>query len=866
MFKQGDDPIDAINKMMSFLSTFISSRFPTTNNQLRNSSNPRQQATIHDGRVTVQPVQKRQSLFAAGTSRTRANISGICRNNLGQQRVVKCLNCQGEGHMTRQCPKLKRKRDATWFRIITTPNKVPLREPIPLEVVAQESVVTNVYTRRPKYLDFGCSKNMTRDHSQLTNLVHKFLSTVKFGNDQIAKITSINGKKYILVIVDYSEFTWVKFIASKDEASDFIIKFLKMIQVRLNTPVKNIRTDNGTEFVNQTLRSYYESVGISHKISVARSLQQNGIVERQNRAFVKAAQTIDDWDRLFQPMFDEYFNPPTIAVSLVPVVVTPRTIDLASSLVSTSIDQDAPSTSIYHHKNKNMPKWLAIIFDSNSVIILKARMKPKEPAYQVALDALALTACYLAFLVTAEVSVIYMHQFWATEDLAYQIDNIDSKKQDKMFFLRFTKIIIHYFLKKDKSISVRNKMFMHTNHDDSLLGTMRFVSRHADTQVYGAIIPKAMTDQALLDSIAYKTYYAISSGAEPPKLRKSQKKSDLAISYEESPFKKKYVKAKKVVAVKPKPTKKKASVKADRGKDEGTGTKPGVSDVPKYDSKNEKESWGDSGEEDDDDENDSKGENDNDANDDHNQEDDDTYDDNEETDKKIDDEETMDEEEDDEVTKELYNDVNVNLGNRDADMIDPNQVQSSSVFLEFTSKLLNLENPSLADNEIASLMETTVLHKEPRSYTSYLYTVPVTATPDVTSVFTTTIHPSPPFFNPLPQQATPTLTPTTSEATTSFPSLSDFSSLFTLNDRVTNLEKDLSEIKQVDEYAQALSSILAIVDCYINNKLGETVQKAIVEHNLESREEAQAEKRDYIDTINSSIRAILKEEVNTQLS
>ncbi|GKB93272.1 retrovirus-related pol polyprotein from transposon TNT 1-94 [Tanacetum coccineum] len=76
------------------------------------------------------------------------------------------------------------------------------------------------------------------------------------------RLASVNGKKYILVIVDdYSRFTWVKFLASKDEAPDFIIKFLKMIQVRLNATVRNIRTDNGIEFVNQTLRSYYESVG-----------------------------------------------------------------------------------------------------------------------------------------------------------------------------------------------------------------------------------------------------------------------------------------------------------------------------------------------------------------------------------------------------------------------------------------------------------------------------------------------------------------------------------------------------------------------------------------------------------------------------
>ncbi|GJZ39115.1 retrovirus-related pol polyprotein from transposon TNT 1-94 [Tanacetum coccineum] len=116
VFKQGDDPIDVINKMMSFLSTVVLSRFLTTNNQLRNSSNLRQQATIHDVRVIIHPVQRRQSSFAAGTSGTRANTSGIGDNNSGQQRVVKCFNCRGEGHMAIHCPKPKRKRDATWFR------------------------------------------------------------------------------------------------------------------------------------------------------------------------------------------------------------------------------------------------------------------------------------------------------------------------------------------------------------------------------------------------------------------------------------------------------------------------------------------------------------------------------------------------------------------------------------------------------------------------------------------------------------------------------------------------------------------------------------------------------------------------------
>ncbi|GJV25753.1 retrovirus-related pol polyprotein from transposon TNT 1-94 [Tanacetum coccineum] len=85
-------------------------------------------------------------------------------------------------------------------------------------------------------------------------------------------VASINGKRYILVIVyDYSRFTWVRFLRTKDEAPEAIIKCIKNIQVRLNATIRNVRTDNGTEFVNQTLRKFYENVGISHQTFVART-------------------------------------------------------------------------------------------------------------------------------------------------------------------------------------------------------------------------------------------------------------------------------------------------------------------------------------------------------------------------------------------------------------------------------------------------------------------------------------------------------------------------------------------------------------------------------------------------------------------
>ncbi|GJZ49269.1 retrovirus-related pol polyprotein from transposon TNT 1-94 [Tanacetum coccineum] len=276
------------------------------------------------------------------------------------------------------------------------------------------------------------------------------------------RVASINEKRYILVIVDdYSRFTWVRFLRSKEEAPDVIIKCIKNIQVHLNATVCIVRTDNGTEFVNQTLREFYENVGISHQTSVARTPQQNDVAKAfnttcytQNRSLIrlrynktpyelmqdkkpdlsffhvfvslcyptndnddlgkldakadigifvgyapakkafgiynkrtqKFIETIhvtfdeliamaskqfslgpglysmtpaisssglvlnpvsqqpcippkrDDYDRMFQPMFDEYLNPSSDAVSPVQEAAAPRAVVLTDSLVSTSID------------------------------------------------------------------------------------------------------------------------------------------------------------------------------------------------------------------------------------------------------------------------------------------------------------------------------------------------------------------------------------------------------------------------------------------------------------------------------------------------------------------------------------------------
>ncbi|GJT23088.1 retrovirus-related pol polyprotein from transposon TNT 1-94 [Tanacetum coccineum] len=125
------------------------------------------------------------------------------------------------------------------------------------------------------------------------NTITEVLHTLHMDLCGPLRVPSINGKKYILVIVDdYSRFTWVKFLRSKDETPVFVINLLKQLQVGLNKTVRFVRTDKGTEFVNKNLTDFYESVGITYEKTVPRTPQQNGIVERRNRTLVEAARTM----------------------------------------------------------------------------------------------------------------------------------------------------------------------------------------------------------------------------------------------------------------------------------------------------------------------------------------------------------------------------------------------------------------------------------------------------------------------------------------------------------------------------------------------------------------------------------------------
>nr|GFA91396.1 hypothetical protein [Tanacetum cinerariifolium] len=136
----------------------------------------------------------------------------------------------------------------------------------------------------------GCSKHMTGNLKLLINFVWKFMGTVRFGNDHVAAILgfgqfcdldlevafrrndcfvrNLEGVDLLKGDHDYSCYTLVHFLRSKDEAPEVIITFLKRITVLLQSPVIIIRTDNATEFKNQVLKVYFDSVGISHQMSL----------------------------------------------------------------------------------------------------------------------------------------------------------------------------------------------------------------------------------------------------------------------------------------------------------------------------------------------------------------------------------------------------------------------------------------------------------------------------------------------------------------------------------------------------------------------------------------------------------------------
>ncbi|GJV79214.1 hypothetical protein Tco_1515084 [Tanacetum coccineum] len=395
-------------------------------------------------------------------------------------------------------------------------------------------------------------------------------------------------------------------------------------------------------------------------------------------------------------------------------------------------------------------------------------------------------------------NVDYVYLLW--EDLVYQIENKVSKKNKDMYYPRFTKVIINHFMSKDQSIPRRNKVDWHMANDNPILTIIRFTPKHETVQKYGAILPDTLSNQAMKESDAYKTYHDFATGKVIPKP--------------------KYVR---------------------RSTREKTDQAPTASpEIALSEAEQMKIS---SDEDDDDDEVSTSKDDDDDA---ENEDDDGQDNDNEQTESDNDgddfihpkfsthDEEEKQDEEDKEEEGSDLKDVNVNLERRDTEMTDALQTdvqgtqviedthviitvatpevqkQSSSVSPGFISNMLN---PNL-DTGIDSILN---LNTELTS----LVDVPVTTNVEM---------------------------PTSS-----------------FEDKVKALEDDFSELKQTNLFAEAVSSILGIVDKYLANKMNEVVKEAVQLQSDRLRDEAQAKNEDFINKLDENIKKIIKEQVKVQI-
>nr|GEZ93369.1 hypothetical protein [Tanacetum cinerariifolium] len=129
-------------------------------------------------------------------------------------------------------------------------------------------------------------------------------------------------------------------------------------------------------------------------------------------------------------------------------------------------------------------------------------------------------------------NVDFAYLMW--EDFVYQVEHQDTKKSNEMYYPMFTKVIIHHFMSKDPSILRRNKVNWHYVRDDHMFTMIKLVSRHQNTQQFGALLPIELTNADIRNSDAYKEYYAVATGATPPKpkasVRKTRSSSDTIVT------------------------------------------------------------------------------------------------------------------------------------------------------------------------------------------------------------------------------------------------------------------------------------------------------------------------------------------------
>ncbi|GKE24145.1 hypothetical protein Tco_1435657, partial [Tanacetum coccineum] len=493
--------------------------------------------------------------------------------------------------------------------------------------------------------------------------------------------------------------------------------------------------------------------------------------------------------------------------------------------------------------------------------------------------------------------VDYVYLLW--EDLVFQIENNESRKNKYMFYLRFTKVIINHFMSQDQSIPRRNKVDWHMANDDPILTTMRFIPQHEVVQRYDAILLDYLTNPTMKESKAYKTYHDLATG----KIAKSGKKkqptpglealSDIALT-----------KAGQMkLSIERSKTQLHISQPSSSGAHEGTGKSSDEEDDDDEANVGKYKDDDDYDDDDDDDDDDEQTESDNDGedfvhpkfsthDDEAKQEDEENKEDSFDlrvqtpshvsiTDDNNDDEiqganvagKEMDEDETNAEGEEneLYRDVNVNLKGRDVEMTDAQQTnvqttqvledthviitpvnpkgqqKSSSVSFGFVSNMLN-PRPNIGIDSIFNIEATSLVD------------VPVTTIAEPPLVFATTLPPPPtPLITHM--QQTPFPKPTTAPST-SLQDLPNFGSLFGFDHRLKTLETNFNEFKQTNQFAKAVSSIPDIVDAYLANKMNDAV-KTVKITKEQVKEQVKAQVSKILPKIEKTVNEQLEAEVMT---
>ncbi|GJW88384.1 putative ribonuclease H-like domain-containing protein [Tanacetum coccineum] len=193
-------------------------------------------------------------------------------------------------------------------------------------------------------------------------------------------VSRLMNKKYCLVVTDdYSRFTWVFFLASKDETSGILKNFITEIENIIDKKVKSIRCDNRTEFKNRVMNEFCEKKGIKREFSVARTPQQNGVVERRKKTLIEAARTMLADSKLPTTFWAKAVNTAcyvhnrlfdidslTKSMNYVPVVTGTNSNDFAGSKESNGAGHTSKETE-FRQDYIVMPLWKdGSMFDSSS--------------------------------------------------------------------------------------------------------------------------------------------------------------------------------------------------------------------------------------------------------------------------------------------------------------------------------------------------------------------------------------------------------------------------------------------------------------------------------------------------------------------